>query len=249
MSKSTSNMPGQIEVHLLPQLVSPERFRGAAVAVFDVLRATTTICHALAAGAVEVLPCLEVEQARAIAASFPPGECLLGGERGGLLIDGFDCGNSPEEYTTALCGGKRLVFTTTNGTVALAAASQAAQVFVGCLNNAAALASTLARASRVHLLCAGTEGHVTSEDAYAAGCIVADLLRNDPGFKLNDEAQLALALARSSPALDAFLESRGGRNLVDLNLKRDIEVAARRDTFSFVPKVHWDDAGQAHVTT
>ncbi len=59
-----------LRVHLLPGMVSPDELAGAVVVVIDVLRATTTICHVLAAGASEVLPCLEVEQARQIAASL-----------------------------------------------------------------------------------------------------------------------------------------------------------------------------------
>ena len=49
---------------------------------------------------------------------------VLGGERGGVRIDGFDLGNSPAEYTRPSVGGKVLVFTTTNGTEAIRTALQ-----------------------------------------------------------------------------------------------------------------------------
>jgi 2-phosphosulfolactate phosphatase len=84
-----------LRVHLLPQLVKPDDLAGSTCVVIDVLRATTTIAHALAAGAREVLPCLTVDEARQKAAGFASGEVVLGGERGGVRIDGFDFGNSP----------------------------------------------------------------------------------------------------------------------------------------------------------
>src|SRR5262245_57387196 len=108
-----------LNVHLLPELTTPEALTGGVVVVIDVLRATTTITTALAAGARRVIPCLDVADARAAAANSPEGECVLGGERQGLRIEGFDLGNSPNEYTPASVGGKTLVFSTTNGTKAM----------------------------------------------------------------------------------------------------------------------------------
>ena len=87
-----------ISVYPLPALAAQKLAGGAAVAI-DVLRASTTINYALAAGAREIIPCQQVEEARKIAAAFSPGEVLLGGERLGVRIEGFDLGNSPAEYT------------------------------------------------------------------------------------------------------------------------------------------------------
>ena len=48
---SNSNMPGMLNVYTLPKLVEPEELLGGTAVVIDVLRSTTTIVHALAAGA------------------------------------------------------------------------------------------------------------------------------------------------------------------------------------------------------
>ena len=88
---------------------------GGTAVVIDVLRSTTTIVHALAAGAREVIPC-RGEEARQIAGQLPSDQVVLGGERGGLAVQGFDLGNSPEDYTAERLRGKTLVITTTNGT-------------------------------------------------------------------------------------------------------------------------------------
>src|SRR3954468_20959838 len=87
--------------------------------VVDVLRATSTIAQALASGYRRVLCCAEVEEARELARTHAP--AVLGGERGAVRIDGFDFGNSPQEYA-APPRAETVVLTTTNGTRLLLAA-------------------------------------------------------------------------------------------------------------------------------
>src|SRR5262249_7524926 len=152
--------------------------------------------HALAAGATSVVPCGEVDEARRLAAQARAQTVLLGGERGGLRIPGFDLGNSPGEYTREVAAGKTLVFTTTTGTLALIRAKEASRVLIGALVNLGAVVELLAEeAGPVHLVCAGTEGRVTLEDVLCAGAIAhwfnlaADDV--DPG---DDSTQLALCL-------------------------------------------------------
>jgi len=152
---------------------------GGIVVVIDVLRASTTIVTALAHGATGVRPVLTVDEARSLAATSGPGsDLLLGGERGGLRIDGFDLGNSPLEYAPARVAGRRIVITTTNGTAALDACVAATEVLIGAIVNRSAVAAQ-ARAvalrhgvADIHLVCAGTDGQVTEEDLLTAGAIL-----------------------------------------------------------------------------
>jgi 2-phosphosulfolactate phosphatase len=124
----------QIDVYLLPALVDPVELEGKAVVVIDVLRATTTIVHALAAGTSEVAPCEEIEDAKKLAATLGS-KAVLSGEREGLPIPGFDLGNSPAEFTRDRVAGKTLVFTTTNGTRAMHRCRHAARVLLGAFVN------------------------------------------------------------------------------------------------------------------
>src|SRR5215210_2260791 len=98
-----------VSVHLLPELIHPGTLSGGVAVVVDALRATTVMIHALAAGCATIIPCLEVDEARCIAAGLPPGSVLLAGERHGLPIEGFDLGNSPSAFTPEVCRGKTLV--------------------------------------------------------------------------------------------------------------------------------------------
>src|SRR5689334_21797386 len=125
-----SELRPPVYLHMLPALIPPTALKDGVAVVIDVLRATTVMVHALAAGCEAVIPCAEIDQARAVAASLPPGTAITGGERGGLPIDGFDFGNSPASFTREVCEGKTLVMTTTNGTRAILASLEADRVLI-----------------------------------------------------------------------------------------------------------------------
>ncbi len=198
-----------------------------------------------------MIPCLTIDQARDTAAALRAEGVVLGGERGGMPIEGFDLGNSPAEYVPATVGGKIVVLTTTNGTKTLLECAGAEQVLIGSFVNLSALCSLLAERQNVDLVCAGTDGHVTREDVLLAGAVVDRLAFDDSGaapvWELNAEALAAhdvwLAVATGAAdglllarLVDAMRASRGGENLIALNMAADIERAARIDRFSLVPR-------------
>jgi len=238
-------MPREIQLHQLPELVAPDQLAGSAVVVIDVLRASTTIAHALSAGANCVIPCLEVEEARQLANQLD-GPTVLGGERQGLRIDGFDLGNSPGEYTADSVGGKTVVFTTTNGTKAMMRCRQAKRVLVGSFVNYSAICRLLRPEPVVHLLCAGTDGAITREDVLAAGMMAVEIsCEGDDPAQLNDQADLAAdafrtvteELIEGTPLARVLAESQGGRNLIARGLGSDIETAAQIDSLDVVPEL------------
>lgn len=240
-----------LRVHFLPELVEPAELAGHRCVVIDVLRATTTMVTALAAGARAVVPCLTVEDACRRASSFAAGTVVLGGERGGLPIEGFDLGNSPAEYTPETVGGKTVVLTTTNGTRAVAHCRHAAEILIGAFLNLSAVCAHLMRqegtpGDDVDVVCAGTNLHVTWDDVLVAGALVARLA-GDGGWQLDDQAAiardawLALSSAADGPHLTdrlvaAMSESRGGRNLIQIGMQDDIRLAAAIDAESLVPR-------------
>jgi len=224
---------------------------GGIAVVIDVLRASTTIVRAVASGANAVVPTAEIDEARRIAASLGPAGMtgMTGGERGGVRIEGFDLGNSPLEYTPDRVAGKTVVITTTNGTAALAACHDAAAVLIGAVVNRGAVGKAArAEAGRlgaaVHLVCAGTDGHVTDEDLLGAGAILDAAAL--PGDVLDEAAARALAryrgvvrnlsgADRERAIAEAFAASHGGRNLLALGMEADLPAAAAIDSLDVVP--------------
>lgn len=142
--------------------------------VIDTLRATSTIITALSNGCREVVPVEEVESARAMSKEMYTNQYLLGGERGGVLIDGFNLANSPFEYTKEVVSGKTIIMSTTNGTRALKKAAAAHKTIVCGLINATAVADYLIKDNLdVAIICAGTEGKYTIEDSLTAGMLTS----------------------------------------------------------------------------
>jgi 2-phosphosulfolactate phosphatase len=231
-----------VQVYLLPELVPAGALAGGLAVVIDVLRATTTIVHALAAGCKAVVPCAEIEEAREVAGGMRVGRVLLGGERGGTILPGFDLGNSPREYTPKLCRGNTLVLSTSNGTRALVRAAEAARVLVAAFVNYSAVCEQLRQDLRpVHILCAGTDGAVSLEDTLLAGALV-DYLCQAGEARLNDSARLAWDTFENHGAvLQGALEvSAGGAILRHLGYDDDIRVAAQVDRFALVPELRRD---------
>lgn len=245
-----------ISVYFLPALFEPAELSGKTAVVFDVLRATSVMIESLANGAKQIIPCASIEDAiRTRDELNDPSRTLLGGERNGLKIDGFDIGNSPVEVTTATVADKTLVMTTTNGTVAIAHCRYAENILIGALSNVTALAHALLNAENVALVCAGTGGEITAEDVLAAGAVVDRLLQRRSthngehvDHELNDQAQIARGLwcniePDKQSLVSALRESKGGRNLLRHGKKRfelDIEQAAELDRHDFVPALNAD---------
>ncbi len=197
--------------------------------VFDVLRATSSMITALAHGAAEILPVKTIDEARALKQRMP--DALLGGERHGERIEGFDLGNNPFEYTAL--AGKRIISTTTNGTIALRACERAGRVLVGALLNIAALRDELTRTqpADVLLVCAGTFETFALEDAIAAGLLAAEF----PGAELTDAAATVAATARSFPTpLAGLLQARNGRALSARGWGDQIEWCAQVSRFGAI---------------
>lgn len=194
--------------------------------VVDVLRATSTIAQALASGWPRVLCAPGIEEARAVREQL--GEGLLGGERMGVRIDGFDVGASPREFLER--GDVPLVFTTTNGTRAvLTAASSCERVLLGSLLNLDAIAAAARESGQdVSIVCAGYSGGFALDDAYCAGRFL-QLLEGDR----NDSAKAAELIARSFT--DPY-EGLTARTYGPPGLDDDIRFCARENVLDVVPR-------------
>jgi 2-phosphosulfolactate phosphatase len=206
--------------------------------VVDVLRATSTIAQAVAAGYGQVYCCGEIDEARRLRDRL--GEAVLAGERRAAAIPGFDLGNSPREFLEARA--EILVLSTTNGTRAIvAAAKNADSVLVGSLLNldAVALAARESGAN-VEIVCAGVEGRFTLDDAYCAGRI-AELLAGER----SDSAEAAVRIARSFTSAEEAL--RTSENPFHAQIDEDIAWCARESVLAVVPRLARMDGQAAEI--
>jgi 2-phosphosulfolactate phosphatase len=225
-----------LDVVLLPKHLEPRHLADRTVVIFDVLRATTTIAAALAAG-VEEIRVFGSTAAAAAAAAGHAGERVLCGEENCLPPAGFDLGNSPGDFRRERHGGRVVYMSTTNGTRAILAAREARTILAGALVNASAVARAVADlGDDVTLLCAGTGGQVAMEDLIGAGAVIA-ALRHPKSLRAgSDTVPIARRLfeATRGDLRAALTESLGGRNVIAAGLLADIDFAARLDALDVV---------------
>jgi 2-phosphosulfolactate phosphatase len=224
----------RVEAVLLPRDL-PEDLSGRCVVVFDVLRATTTMTAALAAGVREIRVFDRLEDAASAASEFT-GPKVLCGERKCTPPAGFDLGNSPGHFTRAAHRDMTAFMCTTNGTRAIAAVRHAPTVLIGALVNRTAVARRLQEAGRdVLLVCAGTDGAISTEDAIGAGAVI-DALGVANVTLLDDAARLAWAAfdATRNDLPAALRNAQGGRNVLAAGFPEDLEFSARLDVFDVV---------------
>jgi 2-phosphosulfolactate phosphatase len=215
-------------------------------AVFDVLRATTSMITALSNGATAILPVSEIPEAIALAKQHPG--ALLAGEREGLRIRAtqtgsvdFDLGNSPREFTADRVRGKKIVMTTTNGTRALQSCKHASRVFASSFLNLSATAQAVEKIGPKNLIviCAGTFEEAAYEDTLAAGAI-CDLVWDSFESGATDAARVArkIYLDGKSDLLKAFENSRNARRLLARpELSQDVAFCAQVNTVNLVAEL------------
>jgi 2-phosphosulfolactate phosphatase len=222
-------------VYHTPELTPKVGFPDCAIAV-DILRATTTISTALAAGAEAVQVFSDLDQLAKTSALHPEALRLKSAERGGTTVDGFDLGNSPFEYTPEMVKGKRIFMSTTNGTRALQCIQSAPIVLAAAMIN---LSSVLAYLQKnqppiVWIVASGWQGSYSLEDTACAGAIAAGL---DWEFG-NDEAISAKCLYQqwSDRLEDLFRHATHGQRLLKLGGDLDIAYCASIDKVKVLPK-------------
>ena len=235
----------KIAVAMTPRLMREPKAH--AVAVVDVLRATSSLVTMFERGLLRALISPTLREARQLALrNFS----LLCGESKMVPIAGFDYGNSPSQFDALSLNGKSAVLWTTNGTKALGAAAESPAVFAAALLNRTAAARRLLDEARKRkldalVLCAGHEkgAAFSLEDTVTAGAIVDAAREIDPDLKLSDDAWAAVHLWRwyEGDAMRAFRHSAHGRALVGAGFIGDLQYAAQVDVFESVPVLYDED--------
>ncbi|OGI00030.1 MAG: hypothetical protein A2104_03715 [Candidatus Melainabacteria bacterium GWF2_32_7] len=231
------------------ELASRGNISEKSVIVVDVLRATSTIAYALwgyrvngmeeIQGCSKIIPVETIEEAKKIAEKFPGEEILLAGERHCIKPEDFDLGNSPSEYTQDKVQGKTIIFTTTNGTMALKLSQSAKFITTGAfVNTTACVDRVFQEKNDVLILCAGRSNKTTKEDTACAGLIAKQLIKrceeNDQEYELSDAADIAIKFFDhyKSNIQELFRTSEAGKNLIEVNLDKDLRDCSLIDLLS-----------------
>lgn len=184
----------KIELVLSPVLYPSRQLQGDhSVVAVDILRATSAVCAAFEAGAEEIVPLGTLEELE----NYRGAGYTLAAERNGAKVKGAECGNSPTEYMSMDLTGKRLAYSTTNGTVSILCARNSRSLYIGSFANIGALASRLAgdRVGELVVLCSGWKGDPSIEDTLFGGALIETLAAcGEEVHMVNDAAMMAVDL-------------------------------------------------------
>lgn len=221
-----------IDVCLSPELMHLYTVQDKTVVVVDVLRATSCMTTAFAHGIESITPFAKLEDCLAMKSKGH----FTAGERDGKKVDGFDLGNSPFEYMNPGLKGKKIAFTTTNGTQAIEKSKGAKEVIVGSfLNLSSVVRHLLFGKNNILIVCAGWKGKVNLEDTLFAGAVV-DKLKDfiEPDCDAPLAAQHLYNLAKED--MVKFLSTSSHvKRLAKLNITKDIEFCLTPDQYQVVP--------------
>ena len=228
-----------MKIKFFPTIEQAERdeLSGTTAVVIDVLRFSSAVVAALAAGASRIIPVEDIETATRLADSGKRKTKLLAGERKGFPIDGFDLFNSPAEFTRATVGGKTIIMTTSNGSRGVLLAVKAARTIICAINNIGAVAGAIRQDGVVSVLCCGSEGKVALEDLYCGGLLLHAIGETVDMETVNDAGRLAMMLSSGGcPGPEELLAtSDRGKELGAAGYGEDILRCAKRDISDIVP--------------
>lgn len=228
-----------LEVVFTPEEIKNRRLSDKLIVVIDVLRASSTIITALAYGCRGLVPILSPEQAKEKAQQFKKEEVLLGGEREGRKIKGFDLGNSPREYQKEIVEDKIIIFSTTNGVKTLERVRGALRIIIASFLN---LQATFNYCSKfqgdILLACAGKEGYFSLEDTVCAGMLINSLrdIYSDTCQEVDTNLTAQILYKKfGNNILEMLRKSQHGRYLESIGLRKDLEFCSQLDIFNIVP--------------
>jgi len=203
------------------------------VMVVDIFRATTTMCAALNNGAKCIIPVASIEEAQA----YKVEGYLVGAERNVKRCDFADFGNDPFDYTREIVEGKEIVFTTTNGTQAIEAASDADILTIGAFSNISALTDfCIGKQKDVIVLCAGWNNRFNIEDTLFGGAMAERLISQGYTFD-SDTVQVALSMWKEAkPDVRSYMNrTEHIKRLEANNLLGAVDYCLMEDTVNLVP--------------
>lgn len=223
-----------IDVCLSPDMMHLYPVKDQTVVVVDILRATSCMTTALANGIDSIKTFEHLPDCLALKGD----NYLTAGERDGKKVDGFDLGNSPFEYMDPILKGKRIAFTTTNGTQAIAKAAGAKDIIIGSFLNVSAVVNYLRNVTtNVLIVCSGWKGKVNLEDTVFAGALV-EHLKNDFASACDAPVIAQRLYAEARHDLKEYLkDSSHIKRLQRLNIQKDIDFCLTEDQYDVVPVI------------
>ena len=236
---------GTMKIHVLfkKEEIDAAQMKDDKIAiVFDILLATSTITACLEAGARQVIPVLDVAEAKVVAERFNSIDICLAGEDRGLSIPGFM--DPTPLYLKEKVSDKTVVLLTTNGTIAIRKSADAHHVYISSLLNVPAVVEQVRKVHKnetIVLVCSGSQNQFCFEDFYGAGYFVSEMAKQYGEIELDmsDHALAAMVLYESAATgtTELMKQTRVGKMLTTYDYQEDLAYISQQGISTVIPKL------------
>jgi len=229
-----------IEVCFTPELYLQKHTKGKHITIMiDVLRASTSICAALANGVKAIIPVSEIEELKRLKMMG----YLIASEREGLKLDFADMGNAPTQFLSPQLKGTTIAYSTTNGTRAINLINEQEEtsIYVAALTNITTLTDfILSRSENLVIVCSGWKQKFSLEDAVVAGAYCERLMVDGVYQSICDSSTASLDLWKLAKTdLPGYIDKCIHRHrLAKLGLDDSIPYCLTEDITPVIPFVN-----------
>jgi len=219
-----------MHIEILHLVEGAKQAKGLTV-IIDVFRAFTVETYLMRNNAAKIIPVGDVQVAWDYREAHP--DAILCGERKGIIIDGFDYGNSPSQIENVDFTGRTVIHTTSAGTQGIVNAADADEIIAGNLIAAKAIAAYIKTKAPQHvsLVCMGLSGNRMTDEDELAGAYIKSLLENRP-------------LTNLEARIEALKDTDGRKFFVPENQhifpQRDFELCTMVDSCPFILRLKKD---------
>lgn len=225
-----------MNIKILHLVEGAKEAKGITV-IIDVFRAFSVEAYIMNNGVGKLIPVGDMQIAYDYKKENP--DAVLIGERKGVMLPGFDYGNSPSQIENIDFNGKTVIHTTSSGTQGIVNAVNAEEIITGSLVNAKAISKYIKNRGieDVSLVAMGLDSKAPIEEDTLCALYIKSLLEDNP----MDLTEAIEGLKLTSGA--KFFK----KEMQNVFPKKDFELCTQVDKFDFVIRLVKDENGMDYM--
>ena len=220
------------------KIVNDARLATGLAVVIDVFRAFTVEPYLINNGAERLIPVGDIQTAYDY--KKKDNNCILIGERNGIILPGFDYGNSPSQVENIDFFEKTVIHTTSCGTQGIVKSVNAKEIITGSLVNAKAIARyiTKNRIDEISLVALCRTGELPADEDILCAKYLKGLLEDKPLNNMKEEIEKLKTTTGSK-----FFDKLKQKDFPE----RDFYLCTEINKFDFILKVKKDEKGNLYI--
>ena len=220
------------------KIVNDARLATGLAVVIDVFRAFTVEPYLINNGAERLIPVGDIQTAYDY--KKKDNNCILIGERNGIILPGFDYGNSPSQVENIDFFEKTVIHTTSCGTQGIVKSVNAKEIITGSLVNAKAIARyiTKNRIDEISLVALCRTGELPADEDILCAKYLKGLLEDKPLNNMKEEIEKLKTTTGSK-----FFDKLKQKDFPE----RDFYLCKEINNFDCILKVKKDEKGNLYI--